>query len=129
MTGFSNQTFSIITQFAKIMEIDRITPASDGSVTFELEHAGTLCLTASTDGSRVLVSLSRPPESLQTGVLARFLGLSHFDFHLGVSFNAGMNAGGGLMLVADIATSELSPQIIDQCLTRLISLHEGFVAL
>ena len=127
MTHFSNQTLSIITQFAASMEIDRITPARDGSVTFELEHEGTLCLTPSMNGSRALISLRRPPENHQTDALRQFLGLSHFDFFLGVPCNAGMSAGGGLVLALNIAVSDLSLQVIEQCLTRLISLHAEFM--
>lgn len=125
MTEFSNRTLQVIESFARNMEIDQIFPAADGSVTFEFERAGRLCFTPFRDNTNVLVSLRSHRTNLQFEDLRRFLELSGWEPYHSYSINAGMSADGGLVLVANIEESLFTLQIVEQCLDRLIALHQS----
>jgi len=128
MIGFSNRAFNVIEGFAANMEIPHIAPANDGSVTFDFERAGTFSFTPSQDGSRALLSLKRARMNSQVDDLTRFLALSRWDSHLGLPVSAGMSADGGLVLVASIDEPDLNVQTVEQCLDRLIALHDMWSA-
>jgi len=126
VTGFSNRTLQVIEGFARNMDIQRITPAGDGSVTFDIERAGRLCFAPSHDRTRLLISLKRMPAYLQVDDLKRFFTLSQWDPYIGLSINAGMSADDGLVLVASLDEPSVDLSAVEQCVDRLISLHDDY---
>ena len=123
--GFSKPALQVIEDFARSMEIHQISPASDGSVTFDIERAGLLCFTRAQNEYRILISLKRPHANAQLDDLKRFMALSRWDSFLGVTINAGMSVDGGFVLVASVEEPRLNLQIVEECLDRLIALHDA----
>lgn len=124
-SGFSDRALDVFAGFAANMDIDHLSPAADGSISYDIQHAGLLSFTPSGDGARALVSLKRVPEYPQTEELRRFLGLSRWEPYLGLTVNAGMSADGGLVLVAAIDEAGLDLQTLEQCVDLLIALHDS----
>ncbi|MEO9529409.1 hypothetical protein [Roseibium sp.] len=125
MIGFSSRTLSTIEGFAANMQIDRVSAADDGSLTFQFERAGTLCFTPSQDGSRTLISLKRKPaRPLLAEHLKDLLALSGWDSYLRLTINAGLSIDDSPVIVASLDEQTLDLQSIEHCLDRLISLHD-----
>ena len=126
MVGFSGRALKTIEDFTANIEMQGISPASDGSFTFAFEHAGIMSLTPSTDGKRAILSLKQMPQRQQLAEdLKAFFKLAQFDPITQKPITTGMASDGGLILAASIDENDFNLPTVETCLDRLIELHSA----
>lgn len=128
MIELSDRAADVVLQFAGNMGLHQIQPARDGSVSFAIEDVGILSFTPAQDGNRALISLQRTQPFLQNEDLKRFLALAHYDYFLGAPVSAGMARDGALVLAASLDDAALVLSTAEQCVDRLIDLHNAYEA-
>ncbi len=100
-------------------------PARDGSVGFVFAATGTLTLTGSRDGRRVLVSLARRPPRPDPDLLGRALARAGLDPATGRLVHAGLAADGSLVFSLGLDEGECDRPTLDGCLEQLAAAHHG----
>lgn len=98
-------------------------PAADGSVSFAFARSGTLSLTPSRDGGRILMSLARDGLHLDEARERRLLGLSGFDAAFDRAVHVGITRGGSVVFALALDDEEVSLPVLDACLRHLMDLH------
>src|SRR5262245_23680644 len=90
-----------IEQFATSIGL-AASPARDGSFSFVFERSGTLSLTPSADGSRVLLSLARQPLRVDLAIEQQALQRAGLDATSSRFLHAGLAGDGSIVLAVSL---------------------------
>lgn len=99
-------------------------PARDGSISFVFERSGTLSMTPSADGSRVLVSLARKPVRPDSAVERRALQKAGIDPTSSQFLHAGIANDGTIVLIMSLGENEFDLPALESCFERLVQAHD-----
>ncbi|WP_375453289.1 CesT family type III secretion system chaperone [uncultured Methylobacterium sp.] len=121
---FSRMSLGAIEGFAGQLGLP-LRPARDGSVSFVFAETGTLSLTPSRDGARVLVSLARRPAWLGPELLQAALAGAGVDPGTGRIVYAGLAADDSLVFSLSLDEAECDLPTLDACLHQLAAVHRG----
>lgn len=99
--------------------------AADHSYGFVLANSGTLSVTPSDDGKRVIISLARAPNRSDVALQLRFLGLAGLHSGTGTLIHAGIAPDETMVLATDLDEDRFDMQSLDETLSRLIELHNS----
>lgn len=122
--SFGRASLSVVESFAAQLGLP-LRPARDGSVSFVFATAGTLSLTPSRDGARILVGLARPAGNADGERMRRALALTGLQSATGRVVRAGLSGDGDLHLVTDLPERALDLPALEGCLQELRALHDG----
>ena len=124
MPGFSNATLQVIGRFAQEMGIDAV-PAADGTFSFAFSHSGTLSLTSSDDGKRVIIGLARQPYMPEAAIELKFFEQAGFDPMTNRFRHAGLSDDGFLIGAVSMHEQEFNLASLDESFQQLIAMHEA----
>ncbi len=120
---FAQRSVSAINEFAHLLQLPAATPSDDGSFSFHFERAGMMTLTASGDGSRIILSLTENQSGPNTAEdLQSHFARAQFDAVTRLPITAGMAANGARILAANIPETRFDLQTLETCLDRLIDM-------
>jgi len=122
MAQFSTAAQRTVEDFATNVGLTA-TPAPDGSYGFELSRSGTLSLTPSDSGDRVIVSLARVPHRSDISIERRLLELAGLDPTTNTFVHSGLAEDGNIVLSIDVGEGLFDLATLDAVLQRLIELH------
>ena len=100
-------------------------PAADGSYTFVFSSSGTLSLTSSDDGNRLLVCLSRNPGRSYPELEWQVFSSAGLDASTQSFVHSAMSSDGDLFHVVEIEETDVELTALDSALRRLIDLYAG----
>jgi type III secretion system chaperone SycN len=123
MPGLSQRVVQIIESFAASMGLPA-RAAADGSFSFVFSRSGTLSLTSSEEGDRLLVSLARDPVRSDSDLEWRLLLQAGLDPATQTFLHSGMSPDGGLFHVMEFAEDDVDLPALDAVLRRLMEAHE-----
>ena len=121
---FSRISQQAIASFAGQLGLPAV-PARDGSYSFVFEQTGTLTLTSSRDGARVLVSLARRPARLDSELLGAALARAGLDDAMGRVLHAGLASDDSIVFSLSLDEAECDLPTLDACLQTLSAHHRG----
>lgn len=117
---FSPRAIQTIESFASSLDLPA-RPASDGSYSFVFQRSGTLTFTPSSEGNRVLASLSRMPSRLNEGVERTIMGLAGPDITTQRCLSVGLGRDGSVICAVAIDDEELDLPSVESCLQQLLT--------
>jgi len=124
MPEFSTMARIVVERFAENLGITaRMAP--DHSYGFVLDRSGTLSLTPSDDGKRIIVSLARLPNRSDIALQLQFLGLAGVQSGTGTLVHAGIAPDETMVLATNLDEDRFDVQSLDQTLARLIELQDS----
>lgn len=121
--SFGRASLGVVEGFAAQLGLP-LRPARDGSVSFAFATTGTLSLTPSADGSRILVGLARPLRAPDSGRLERALACAGLQPATGRVVRAGLSGDDSLHLVLELPEAAFDLPALDVCLQELGALHD-----
>jgi hypothetical protein len=124
MAVFEPATSMTLGRFAERLGVP-FRPAADGSVSFRFERSGTLTATPSDDGRSVVLSLAHRPDRPAEQAEWTLLNSAGHDTMLNRFVHAGLDRDGGYHWAVIIANDELSEQLVERCLERLIDIRRA----
>lgn len=117
---FSPPALQVLQAFAASLDLPA-KPARDGSYSFVFQRSGTLTLTASRDGARVLASLSRMVPRINEDVERRILALAGPDVTTQRLLSAGIGRDGSVIVAVSIDDDELSLPVLETSIQQLMA--------
>src|SRR5437588_289428 len=126
MRGFSAMTVQTVEAFAESLGLSAV-PASDGSFNFIFARSGTLSLTPSADGRRILVSLARMPHLTHAANEIRLLERAGLDSTTSTFVHAGLAPDGSHVLAIEIDELRFDLPTLETSLKTLIAHHDELV--
>ena len=100
-------------------------PARDGSFTFVFADRGSLTLTSTRDGSRVVVSLAQRPARLDGELLAKAFARAGFDPAIDDLLHVGLTSDESLVFSVSVEDTACDLPMLENCLQALSAAHRG----
>jgi hypothetical protein len=100
-------------------------PARDGSYNFVFARSGTLSLSPTRDGKRVLISLSAQPRSADQAIQRRAFAMAGRDVTTNVFLQCGLARDGSIVFAVALDDGALNEQTLDASISHLKAAHEG----